>query len=722
MAPTSERRQPQRNRSGGGGPRRPAKSKNTGPKGPPPEELKPILDPPPIETFTEWPLDERIQRAIANMDIVTPTPVQKLAIGPVLEGKDVIAKAETGTGKTLAFGAPMISKIDVDRSTVLGLVLCPTRELAQQVARVLESLALEKGLNVALLVGGDPIPPQIKQLQKGCQVVVGTPGRVLDLYKQRFLKFPWTEFVVLDEADEMLEIGFLDDVEKIISFTPEERQTLLFSATFPPALLSLARKHTKDPAEIATAKGVATVDRIQQSMAYVKEDDVAFVLRRLIQDSSKDDLFLVFGERRTDVDRLYRRLERLPEGVKALHGGFDQAARFRVMDAFRKSEVRALIATDVASRGLDVSGVTHVINVGLPREVSTYTHRIGRTGRAGKSGHALTLVTPMNRKRWRVLREQMNWEVAEIDDRDIKRVMFKKPVTPGQEPEADAEERPRSRRRSGEDGERGERGDGRRGERNEERPRRERGRRDERPDREERSERGDRPRRDDEEPRRSRGRQREERSERGGDERPRSRGRSRDGERAEEGGREEREERRPRTRSRRRDGEERPRREARGEREASPRGEREANPRDERESHVRDTHRDEERPPRREREERGRPRRDEGEGGNRGYQRGEREGGRGERRQREDRGRRQADSAPRRDRGDRRTEESRPRQAAEVQPAGADGSGFGAGLEEARPPRPKKREQAPREKPRKVQDAPEKAPESDSGGSFGAGL
>jgi ATP-dependent RNA helicase DeaD len=146
--------------------------------------------------------------------------------------------------------------------------------------------------------------------------VVGTPGRVLDLYKQRFLKFPWTEFVVLDEADEMLEIGFLDDVEKIISFTPEERQTLLFSATFPPALLSLARKHTRNPVEIATAKGVATVDRIQQSMAYVKEDDVAFVLRRLIQDSSKDDLFLVFGERRTDVDRLFRRLERLPEGVK----------------------------------------------------------------------------------------------------------------------------------------------------------------------------------------------------------------------------------------------------------------------------------------------------------------------------------------------------------------------------------------------------------------------
>ncbi len=681
MAPTSERRQPQRKRSEGGGRRRPAQSGAPKPAPEPVEELKPILDPPPIEKFTEWPLDERIQRAIANMDIVTPTPVQKLAIGPVLEGRDVIAKAETGTGKTLAFGAPMISKIDVERSTVLCLVLCPTRELAQQVARVLESLALEKGLNVALLVGGDPIPPQIKQLQKGCQVVVGTPGRVLDLYKQRFLKFPWTEFVVLDEADEMLEIGFLDDVEKIISFTPEERQTLLFSATFPPALLSLARKHTRNPVEIATAKGVATVDRIQQSMAYVKEDDVAFVLRRLIQDSSKDDLFLVFGERRTDVDRLFRRLERLPEGVKALHGGFDQAARFRVMDAFRKSEVRALIATDVAARGLDVSGVTHVINVGLPREVSTYTHRIGRTGRAGKSGHALTLVTPMNRKRWRVLREQMNWEVAEIDERDIKRVMFTKPAAPDREAEADAEERPRSRGRSRRDDEREGLG--------EDRPRRERGRREERSEDE------------GEAPRRSRVRRREGeetaavksgREERGG---------------AEHGGVENRgeergrEERRPRTRGQHRESEAEPRR-----------GDRE-----EREPRVRQARRGSERP--------ARPRREEG--ASRGYQRSEREEAPGERRQREDRGRRRADEAPERSGAPERDGSDRRRSRAAApepaaQDAGGDGLGFGAGLEPSRTERPKKRRPAPRESRPAVQDAPQKAPEQDSGSSFGAGL
>lgn len=716
MTPTRERREPQRKRSSKG-PRRPAKRSSEKSNGPLPEELKPILDPPAIETFTEWPLDERVQRAIANMNITTPTPVQKLAIGPALDGRDVIAKAETGTGKTLAFGAPMISKIDTDRSTVLGLVLCPTRELAQQVAQVLESLSLEKGLNVALLVGGDPIPPQIKQLQKGCQVVVGTPGRVLDLYKQRFLKFPWTEFVVLDEADEMLEIGFLDDVEKIISFTPEERQTLLFSATFPPALLALARKHTQNPAEIATAKGVATVDRIQQSMAFVPEDDVPFVLKRLFQDSSADDLFLVFGERRTDVDRLFRRLERLPQGVKALHGGYDQAARFRVMDAFRKSDVRALIATDVASRGLDVTGVTHVINVGLPREVSTYTHRIGRTGRAGASGHALTLVTPANRKRWRVLRDQMNWEVEEIDVRDLRKVMFSEPLAPSKEGSKDQRERPRGRGRDTEeaprdetprDGERPHRGRDRDEDR-ERRPRRERGasEREERPRRERSETREERPRGErsetrEERPRRERGADREERPERSSRTRGQRRGaedRGASAERVEPRSSEDRP-RRSRGRQEDRSGAERPRR---TQSESEPRAERE--PRPERE----------ERPRRHSRTEAGEPRAERGSD--------ERPRRRSER----------SSSGDRNERGDRRSgankdSRRRPERAASA-PAkspepGDDGFGFGAGLEPEPKAKPKKRQQPPRESRQTAQDVVEQKPDAgpDNGSGFGAGL
>ena len=432
---TERKRRAPRGRSGrshrGGRPKKPS-------SGPAPEELHPVDEPPPIESFTEWELGEEIQSAIAAMDITTPTPIQRLAIGPVLEGRDVIAKAETGTGKTLAFGAPMMAKIEPGRSTVLGLVLCPTRELAQQVANVIAALGLPRKIGVALVVGGEPIMPQIKSLQSGVQVVVGTPGRVLDLMGQRFLSFPWTEFVVLDEADEMLEIGFLDDIEKILLATPEERQTLLFSATFPPALLTLARKHTREPVELATAKGVSTVDRIDQKVVFMSEEDRPHVLRRLLLDSSPNELFLVFCERRTEVDRLMRRLERLAVGIKALHGGYDQAARFRVMSAFRQGQVRALVATDVASRGLDVSGVTHVINYSPPRDVSDYTHRIGRTGRAGREGCAITFVAPAGRRRWRELTAQMNWEVEEVGERDLARE-----VLPGLRPRR--RERPEAR-------------------------------------------------------------------------------------------------------------------------------------------------------------------------------------------------------------------------------------------------------------------------------------
>ena len=378
------------------------------------EPLHPTQTPPEIDNFRHWELEPHVQDAIEAMGITKPTPIQCLAIGPVLAGKDVIAKAETGTGKTLAFGAPMMSKIDPARASVLGLVLTPTRELAEQVGNVLRALGEPRGIKVALVVGGEPMDGQIRALKAGAQVVVGTPGRVLDLYKQRFLSFPWTEFAVLDEADEMLEIGFLDDVEMILSFIPEERQTLLFSATFPPALLKLARKHTRSPAEVATASGVKTVDSIQQSWISIAEEDKPLALIRMIERSADSDVILVFCGRREDVDRLYRRLERLPYSIKALHGGYDQAARFRVMGAFRTGEVKALVATDVASRGLDVSHVTHVINYDVPRDITGYTHRIGRTGRAGRTGTAITLVSARDNRRWFPIQKQATWAIPEI--------------------------------------------------------------------------------------------------------------------------------------------------------------------------------------------------------------------------------------------------------------------------------------------------------------------
>ncbi|MEL6906398.1 MAG: DEAD/DEAH box helicase, partial [Planctomycetota bacterium] len=338
---------PQKTGRSRGGPRRGSGGRSRGAHSAAPKKsyahikpLEPTLEPPDIENFTEFSLSETIQQGIAGMGITKPTPIQALAIEPVLKGKDVIAKAETGTGKTLAFGAPMMSKIDPDRSTVLGLVLSPTRELAEQVHDVLEELGKANGVKTALVVGGEQMGPQVRAIQAGAQVIVGTPGRVLDLLNQRFLQFPWTEFAVLDEADKMLEIGFIDDVKKILDACNEYRQTLLFSATFPPPLLELARGYTTDPVEIATASGVATVDTIDQYVLRCSEDDRARNLGHLIEDSGDDDVFLVFCERRTDVDRLMRQLERRRFSVKALHGGYDQAARFRVMSAFRTGEVK----------------------------------------------------------------------------------------------------------------------------------------------------------------------------------------------------------------------------------------------------------------------------------------------------------------------------------------------------------------------------------------------
>jgi ATP-dependent RNA helicase DeaD len=395
--------------SGRHGPRRSAAPS----KSPHARALAPSTDVPDIASFREWPLAPEVQDAIAAMGITVPTPIQRLAIGPVLEGRDVIAKAETGTGKTLAFGAPMMTRIDASRSSVLGLVLCPTRELAQQVASVLEKLGESRRMKVALIVGGEPMGPQIDALKAGAQIVVGTPGRVIDLYGQRFLSFPWTEFVALDEADQMLEIGFIDDVRKILSYTPDERQTMLFSATFPEEVLRLAREATRNPVEVATASGLATVKTIHQFSMECDRADRPLALTRLIEQSSADDVFLVFCDRRTEVDQLMRQLERLPFSVKALHGGFDQASRFRVMSAFRTGEVKALVATDVASRGLDVHLVSHVINYSVPHDAESYTHRIGRTGRAGREGTAITLVTPDHAGRWRAILRQTKWNVVE---------------------------------------------------------------------------------------------------------------------------------------------------------------------------------------------------------------------------------------------------------------------------------------------------------------------
>lgn len=399
-------------RSGGGG-RRPTKSASK-PNDPTIRPLEPTLEPPDIQSFDEFDLHPDVKDDIFALGITTPTPIQRLAIGPVLKGRDVIAKAETGTGKTLAFGAPMMSKIDTARRSVLALILAPTRELAEQVFKNLESIGKRRGIKVALVVGGEPLEPQVRAIQAGAQVIVGTPGRIIDLNNKRCLLFPWTEFVVLDEADIMLEIGFLDDVKKILKVTPPERQTLLFSATFPPELLRLAREYTRDPVEVATAAGLKTVDTIKQTWIRVDEEEAFRTLVRIIERSEPDDVFLCFCARRTDADKLYRRMQREPFHSRCLHGGFDQEARFKVMEAFRSGDVKLLVATDVASRGLDVKAVSHVVNWNVPQDTSDYTHRIGRTGRAGRRGNAITIVKPEEFRKWTRILDGVTWEIEEV--------------------------------------------------------------------------------------------------------------------------------------------------------------------------------------------------------------------------------------------------------------------------------------------------------------------
>ena len=285
---------------------------------------------------------------------------------------------------------------------------------------------------------------------------VGTPGRVLDLYGQKFLSFPWTEIVVLDEADEMLEIGFIDDIKEILSKTPDERQTLLFSATFPTPLLKLARDYTRDPVEVATVSGPATAETVTQSWFKLdREEELPMALLRLIEQSKSEDVFLVFCSRRVDVERLFRKLERSSFPIKALHGGYEQEARFRVMNAFRAREVKALIATDVASRGLDVKHVTHVINCGSPRDITGYTHRVGRTGRAGREGVAISIIAPPNMRNWSPILKQATWSIKEVDPPTRTRQGGGHDKRERGRPQRDGGGRGRSSRREGRSGGRG---------------------------------------------------------------------------------------------------------------------------------------------------------------------------------------------------------------------------------------------------------------------------
>lgn len=343
--------------------------------------------------FNELNLSADLLAEIEKAGFVEASPIQEQTIPLALEGKDVIGQAQTGTGKTAAFGLPTLEKIRTEEATIQALVIAPTRELAVQSQEELFRFGRSKGVKVRSVYGGSSIEKQIKALKSGAHIVVGTPGRLLDLIKRKALKLQDIETLILDEADEMLNMGFLEDIEAIISRVPENRQTLLFSATMPDAIKRIGVQFMKEPEHVKIAAKELTTELVDQYYIRVKEQEKFDTMTRLM-DVEQPELAIVFGRTKRRVDELTRGLKIRGFRAEGIHGDLDQNKRLRVLRDFKNGNLDVLVATDVAARGLDISGVTHVYNYDIPQDPESYVHRIGRTGRAGKSGQSITFVSP----------------------------------------------------------------------------------------------------------------------------------------------------------------------------------------------------------------------------------------------------------------------------------------------------------------------------------------
>src|SRR3954451_478668 len=389
-----------------------------------------------MPSFADLGLSQPLLDALNQLGYESPTPIQEQAIPELLQGHDVIGQAQTGTGKTAAFGLPLLQYIDTDHEEVQALVLTPTRELCIQVTQALRAYGQRRGIQVVAVFGGAPIRNQVAQLKQGGQVVVGTVGRVMDLMNRHELVLNDTRYVVLDEADEMLDLGFFEDVDWILSRAPSGRQTALFSATMPPEIKELAEKRMFDPVTIKVRAATLTIDTVDQSYIEVSDRDKPDALARLLKAENPEQA-IIFARTKIGVDRLARRLGDAGIRVKALHGDMSQGSRDGVMIAFKGGRERLLVATDVAARGLDISGVTHVINYDIPNSPDVYVHRIGRTGRVGRSGRAITLITPKQRRDLEVIEKHAKttihpWStevvaVAPNGDRETRRPRHTKP-------------------------------------------------------------------------------------------------------------------------------------------------------------------------------------------------------------------------------------------------------------------------------------------------------
>lgn len=342
--------------------------------------------------FEDFSLSKEIHKALSKLGFEEPTPIQMSAIPAIMKGGDVIGQAQTGTGKTAAFGIPIVEMFQRSRKPV-ALILEPTRELAVQVSEEISNIGIYKKTNVLPVYGGKSIDMQIRAFKRGVDVVVGTPGRIMDHINRRTFSLSDLKIVVLDEADEMLDMGFIEDIESILKQTPPERQTLLFSATMPEPILAIAKKYMKKPEKIRVNPGTMVVPKIRQVFYEVRNEDKINALARLL-DVEDPSLAIVFCHTKKDVDEVTRKLQHMGYNADALHGDYSQARREEVMGKFRKGQIEILVATDVAARGLDIQNVSHVFNFSIPQNPENYIHRIGRTGRAGKSGIAITFVTP----------------------------------------------------------------------------------------------------------------------------------------------------------------------------------------------------------------------------------------------------------------------------------------------------------------------------------------
>lgn len=370
-------------------------------------------------TFEDLGISEQRLAQLEKLGFTTPTNIQEQAIPQLLSGRDVVGQSQTGTGKTAAFSLPILERIDPTQKVVQAVVLAPTRELAIQVHSAVSEFVGNQRLKVLAIYGGQSIDRQMMQLKRGVHVVVGTPGRVIDLLDRGCLKLDNVRWFVLDEADEMLSMGFIDDVEKILSRAPKERQTALFSATMPPSIRQLVNKFLNDPVTVTVQQPKAAPNKINQVAYLIPRHWTKARALQPILEMEDPETALIFVRTRRTAAELTNQLQGAGHSVDEYHGDLSQQARERLLGRFRNRQVRWVVATDIAARGLDVDELTHVINFDLPDSVETFVHRIGRTGRAGKEGTAISLVQPFERRKQQVIERhnKQSWQMLSIPTR-----------------------------------------------------------------------------------------------------------------------------------------------------------------------------------------------------------------------------------------------------------------------------------------------------------------